>query len=141
MLIINSLSSVVPPVPMGTVTDGLIATTGIVVNDLLLTNTTSVASSMPPGLVMPTDLSVGATASLAASGLVDVPMMVPQSSVGGALVPSSVTTEVKTVNGVNQQPQQQPPASIPQEIATMSDHDLISYINPNCFEQGEFLGC
>lgn len=26
--------------------------------------------------------------------------------------------------------------TIPQEIATMSDHDLISYINPSCFDQG-----
>lgn len=27
--------------------------------------------------------------------------------------------------------------TIPQEIATMSEHDLISYINPQCFEQGK----
>jgi nuclear factor of activated T-cells 5 len=26
-------------------------------------------------------------------------------------------------------------ASIPQELTTMSDHDLISYINPSCFDQ------
>lgn len=26
--------------------------------------------------------------------------------------------------------------TIPQDIATMSDHDLISYINPSCFDQG-----
>lgn len=26
---------------------------------------------------------------------------------------------------------------IPQDITTMSDHDLISYINPSCFDQGK----
>lgn len=28
--------------------------------------------------------------------------------------------------------------AIPQELTTMSDHDLISYINPSCFDQGMF---
>lgn len=28
--------------------------------------------------------------------------------------------------------------SIPQEIATMSDNDLISFINPNAFDQGNY---
>lgn len=44
------------------------------------------------------------------------------------------------------QQQQQPisttTANIPQDIAIMSDNDLISYINPSCFDQGEFcLSC
>lgn len=30
------------------------------------------------------------------------------------------------------------PATIPQEIATMSDNDLISFINPNAFDQGNY---
>lgn len=29
--------------------------------------------------------------------------------------------------------------TIPQEITTMSDQDLISYINPSCFDQGNYL--
>lgn len=42
-------------------------------------------------------------------------------------------------------PQQLQPAttnaqtSIPQEIATMSESDLISFINPNAFDQGNFI--
>lgn len=28
------------------------------------------------------------------------------------------------------------PTGLPQDITTMSDHDLISYINPSCFDQG-----
>lgn len=40
---------------------------------------------------------------------------------------------------IQQQQQQQPnttTANIPQDIAIMSDNDLISYINPSCFDQG-----
>lgn len=41
---------------------------------------------------------------------------------------------------LQQQQQQQPisttTANIPQDIAIMSDNDLISYINPSCFDQG-----
>lgn len=29
-----------------------------------------------------------------------------------------------------------PSARLPQDITAMSDHDLISYINPSCFDQG-----
>lgn len=38
-----------------------------------------------------------------------------------------------TTNNTNAQ------TSIPQEIATMSESDLISFINPNAFDQGKFL--
>ncbi|GAB0094422.1 NFAT [Sergentomyia squamirostris] len=42
-------------------------------------------------------------------------------------------------NNINQQPTTGT-TTIPQEIATMSDHDLISYINPSCFDQGPPYG-
>lgn len=29
--------------------------------------------------------------------------------------------------------------NIPQDIATMSDNDLIRYINPSCFDQGKWF--
>lgn len=29
--------------------------------------------------------------------------------------------------------------AIPQELTSMSDNDLISYINPSCFDQGEII--
>lgn len=29
-----------------------------------------------------------------------------------------------------------PTGRLPQDITAMSDHDLISYINPSCFDQG-----
>lgn len=32
----------------------------------------------------------------------------------------------------------QPTGNIPPDLATMSDNDLISYINPSCFDQGTF---
>lgn len=32
----------------------------------------------------------------------------------------------------------QPTGTIPPDLTTMSDHDLISYINPSCFDQGIF---
>lgn len=58
----------------------------------------------------------------------------------------------QTLQGNIQQNQQPPPSSqlqqsttnnnaqtsIPQEIATMSDNDIISFFNPNAFDQGEF---
>lgn len=28
--------------------------------------------------------------------------------------------------------------TLPPDLTTMSDHDLISYINPSCFDQGTF---
>lgn len=34
-------------------------------------------------------------------------------------------------------PATNPPGNIP-DLTTMSDHDLISYINPSCFDQGAF---
>lgn len=74
--------------------------------------------------VVPTTSSVLMTA-------LNGPLMVPASGVAQGL-----QNEVKVANPVGQQ--QQPPASIPQEIATMSEHDLISYINPHCFDQGEW---
>lgn len=37
--------------------------------------------------------------------------------------------------GIPQQPTTTT-ANFPQEITTMSDNDLISYINPSCFDQG-----
>lgn len=30
-------------------------------------------------------------------------------------------------------------ATIPQELTTMSEKDLISYINPSCFDQSEYF--
>lgn len=39
---------------------------------------------------------------------------------------------------VQQQPNTTTAANIPQDIAIMSDNDLIRYINPSCFDQGEF---
>lgn len=58
---------------------------------------------------------------------------------------------VNNVNGTNtaagvlggqQQQQQQPTTTtnaIPQELTTMSDNDLLSYINPSCFDQGKYF--
>lgn len=39
------------------------------------------------------------------------------------------TQQVNTPNVVSN-------ARLPQDITAMSDHDLISYINPSCFDQG-----
>lgn len=138
---------------MNAVTDGLMTTNGIVVNDLMLTNSGPVTTVGQPSVVVSaTDPSLVANGN---GGVVE--SLVPTSS--NALIaalngqgPMMVTTggvvsgagvvgcEVKT--GGNPVAvavgQQQPPASIPQEICTMSEHDLISYINPNCFEQGEW---
>lgn len=151
----------VSPVVMSSVTDGLMATTGMVVNDLLSGVTAGVSS----GSIVPTDLSAdratpmvtnvvpGVIENAAAVGLVDVPVT-SNALIAALHVPMLVSSGGSTVGGAaqvvggdvkvgsnpvvqQQQAQQQPPASIPQEIATMSEHDLISYINPNCFEQGE----
>lgn len=43
-------------------------------------------------------------------------------------------TNVASVTGTTTNPQ--PTGNIPPDLATMSDHDLISYINPSCFDQG-----
>lgn len=162
----NSFSA---PVPMSTIPDGLMASTGMVVNDLMLTNTGSVTTvggssggqqqslggvlvggSVDASLVAHQVVAdnavvgmVGVTTSSSAlmAALNGGPMMAPGGSIGANGVQGVVVgCEVKAGNvpvAVGQQQQQQPPASIPQEIATMSEHDLISYINPNCFEQGE----
>lgn len=160
VIYICSVSPVV--MPMSSVTDGLMATSGMVVNDLL----SGVAAGVSSGSIVPTDLSVGRTTPMMTNGvpgviennaaavrLVDVPVTsdaliaalnVPMlvssgNTVGGApqVVGSEVKVDSNPVVQQQQQAQQQPPASIPQEIATMSEHDLISYINPNCFEQGK----
>lgn len=40
---------------------------------------------------------------------------------------------------VTQQQQQGAPAAIPQELTTMTDNDLLSFINPSCFDQGIYI--
>lgn len=48
-----------------------------------------------------------------------------------------LTVQMPNVAGPSTAPTPQPTTTtgtIPQDIATMSEHDLISYINPSCFE-------
>lgn len=45
-------------------------------------------------------------------------------------------TSVATATPASTNPQ--PAGTIPPDLTTMSDHDLISYINPSCFDQGTF---
>lgn len=45
-------------------------------------------------------------------------------------------TNVATATATPANPQ--PTGTIPPDLTTMSDHDLISYINPSCFDQGTF---
>lgn len=50
------------------------------------------------------------------------------------------TVSNTTTSGIQTQQPQQPTTNanaIPQDITTMSDNDLISYINPSCFDQGK----
>lgn len=51
----------------------------------------------------------------------------PMDTNNSAVVQS--TQQVNTPNVV-------PTSRLPQDITAMSDHDLISYINPSCFDQG-----
>lgn len=44
-------------------------------------------------------------------------------------------SEPMTNSGVGVQTTQQ--VNVAQDITTMSEHDLISYINPSCFDQGK----
>lgn len=53
----------------------------------------------------------------------------PRTTINVANVPTPAT--VATTNP-------QPTGTIPPDLTTMSDHDLISYINPSCFDQGIF---
>lgn len=56
------------------------------------------------------------------------------------VVVTNVNVTNASANGI-QTPQPQQPTTnantIPQDITTMSDNDLISYINPSCFDQGK----
>lgn len=63
-----------------------------------------------------------------------------QQSVVSSIVGSSVQQQEaqQQVLVVNANAPTTTPATIPQEIATMSDNDLISFINPNAFDQGEY---
>lgn len=123
-------------------------------NELLLTNQGNGTTVSQPLAVMPADVAVQQqqqqqgivenggvvvpTTSNALMAVLSAPMLVN----GG--VATNVGGEMKVESHPGQQLQQQqqqqpqqPPASIPQEFASMTEHDLISYINPNCFEQGE----
>jgi len=53
-----------------------------------------------------------------------------------ANVVTNVNVTNASANGIQTtQPQQPTTNAIPQDITTMSDNDLISYINPSCFDQ------
>lgn len=126
-------------------------------NELLLTNQGNGTTVSQPLAVMPADVAVQqqqqqgivtSVGGIAENGGVVVPttsnalmavLSAPMLVNGG--VATNVGGEMKVESHPGQQLQQQqpqqPPASIPQEFASMTEHDLISYINPNCFEQGE----
>lgn len=128
-------------------------------NELLLTNQGNGTTVSQPLAVMPADVAVQqqqqgivtSVGGIAENGGVVVPttsnaLMAVLS--GPMLVNGGVATNVggemkveshpgQQLQQQQQQQPQQPPASIPQEFASMTEHDLISYINPNCFEQGE----
>lgn len=138
-------------------------TSGMVVNDMLLTNTGSITT----GGSLSTDVTGPATivTTTGGGGIVDgsgnggagggvvvvvpttsnalmaaamnVPMMVASSQGCPAQVGTGTVEVAKADNGgpvLGGAPP--PPSTIPPEITIMSDHDLISYINPNCFDQG-----
>lgn len=54
---------------------------------------------------------------------VQMPNVIGNSVAAGATVPPTSGQQTTTTAG-----------TIPQDITTMSEHDLISYINPSCFE-------
>lgn len=55
-------------------------------------------------------------------------------------VPQTRAPIVANVTNVATATTTNPPTTgtIPPDLTTMSDHDLISYINPSCFDQGTF---
>lgn len=133
-----------------------ISSGSVPMNELLLTNQGNGTTVSQPLAVMPADVAVQqqqqgivtSVGGIAENGGVVVPttsnalmavLSAPMLVNGG--VATNVGGEMKVESHPGQQLQQQqpqqPPASIPQEFASMTEHDLISYINPNCFEQGE----
>lgn len=77
------------------------------------------AVSLIPKLVKPDDVVAAAAAAVAEMQM----QVVPQQN---GVVQTPITTTAGSTN-------------IPQDIATMSDNDLIRYINPSCFDQGELI--
>lgn len=59
------------------------------------------------------------------------------SAVPSAAVPTQVSQQVGGIAPTTATPAPGV-GPVPQDIATMSDQDLIRYINPNCFDQGGF---
>lgn len=60
--------------------------------------------------------------------------VIPQTTlapINGTISANATATTTATTNP-------QPTGNIPPDLTTMSDHDLISYINPSCFDQGTF---
>lgn len=62
---------------------------------------------------------------ITADSIVNVPQT--RSQINVTNVPTATTTNPSTTG------------TIPPDLTTMSDHDLISYINPSCFDQGTTL--
>lgn len=67
--------------------------------------------------------------------------MVPDQSIVPLVVPQSTRAPINGTNVTNATAvaaNPQPTGNIPPDLTIMSDHDLISYINPSCFDQGTF---
>lgn len=67
--------------------------------------------------------------------------MVPEQSIVPVVVPQQTRAPINGTTVTNATPtaaNPQPTGNIPPDLAIMSDHDLISYINPSCFDQGTY---
>lgn len=59
-----------------------------------------------------------------------------------APVPQNTRAQINATNSVTSTTTNpSTTGNIPPDLTTMSDHDLISYINPSCFDQGAFHVC
>lgn len=68
--------------------------------------------------------------------------IVPDQSIVPVVVPQSTRAPINGTNVTNTPvtaANPQPTGNIPPDLAIMSDHDLISYINPSCFDQGTLI--
>lgn len=67
--------------------------------------------------------------------------MVPDQAIVPVVMPQSTRAPINGTTTTNATPtpsNPQPTGNIPPDLTIMSDHDLISYINPSCFDQGTF---